>query len=93
MRQVGEAELIYRIATALGRVRATVWKQLADHRPQIRDQAMVHVASRAAGALAQLEVLTDAPAASDSTFTQPLARMAGEDIGSGAPEITQPWRR
>jgi hypothetical protein len=90
MRQVGRAELIWKIITALRHVRRSTWKELADPRPQVRDRAMLSAATCAADGLDQLEILSDAPDAPETTFTQPLARMAGEDIASGAPTLNLP---
>jgi hypothetical protein len=89
MRQVGRAELIWKIITALRHVRRSTWKDLTDPRPQIRDRAMLSAATCAADGLDQLEILSGDPDAPDTTFTQPLARMAGEEVASGAPEIIE----
>lgn len=85
MRQVGEAELIYKIVSALRKVRPATWKEAANPRHEIKSRAVASIATVAGGALRDLEVLSGAPFAPDATFTRPLARMLGEEMGSGAP--------
>jgi hypothetical protein len=88
MRQVNRDELQWKIVTALRTVPRSVWRDMIDPRQQVSDRALAMVAGRAATALDSLEVLSSAPAASDATFRTPIARMLGEDVGSGAPVIS-----
>ncbi|WP_419808405.1 hypothetical protein [Sphingomonas sp.] len=85
MRQVNHDELAWKIVMALRPISRTVWKAAADPRPQVRGRAVSTIADKAADALRYLEVLSGDPAASEATFSRPMARLRGEVVGSGAP--------
>jgi hypothetical protein len=90
MRQVDLPEVTYVVAGALADIEASLWKQLLDPRRAERDRARATVAGRIAGRMNRWEILSTAPATTDSSFEQPLLRMMGEPVRSGAPPIASP---
>ena len=87
MRQVDRDELIYIVAGALRDVPASVRNDLVHHSIARRDMARVLVATTIADrALNRYEVLSAAPYTDQmgaSAFSKPIARMLGQDVGTG----------
>jgi hypothetical protein len=87
MRQVNRDELIYMIASAIRRWPSSLLRDLKDQRQEVRDRARVTAAASIVDrSLNRFEVLCETPLPPDmgeATFTRPVQRMMGDQVGSG----------
>ena len=85
------ADLAWKIVMALRHVSRSTWKEATDPRLDVNSRAVAVIADTAARGLRNLELLSDAPPPQSSeTFGTPVARMLGEEVGSGAPLVDDP---